>query len=409
MVQIACLYAAAQGLAAGEGRVAYFASQYSDTDPFFAEADTAGPGPERDFITSRYARSLTYDFAAGRRWSEWYPNAWLYKNAYGLLARDLNGPMRRFVLRDADGRPMLLDYACGADGACTQYALDVTSPEYRAAWIAELRDRQLRPGHRGVFVDDVNFDRLVCGDVGTRCSASVTPVGVDGRPVTLEGWRVAMARFMREIREAFPGEEIVHNQRYFQAGGLSEGVPRSSHVRAAIEDADLIEVEGSYTDAGLVPGDGRFGWDTLRSWIRYIHSRGKGVIHDQGTARPEYALATYLMDSTGRDLIGHTYRRLPSNWWSEGWELDLGDARGPPVADRGVIRRNFERGVVLVRRPGSVSAPIALGGRYEHLDGTPAAGVVTVPGGGGLVLRVSSGTRAPAIVRFPGGDPLDPF
>jgi hypothetical protein len=218
-----------------------------------------------------------------------------------------------------------------------------------------------------------------------------------------------MARFMREIREAFPGEEIVHNQRYFQGGGMAGGRPVSPYVRAALEQADLIEVEGSYTDAGLIPGQGRFGWDTLRSWISYIHSRGRGVVHDQGTANPEYALATYLMDSTGRDLIGHSYRRLPSNWWSEGWDLDLGSAKGPALDDQGVLRREFERGVVLVRRPGLPPGRVALGGGYLRLDGTRAGAVVTVPAGGGVVLRASPVAGTPAIVSFLSGGPLDPF
>ncbi len=407
--QIACLLAAAPALAADEGRVRFFASQYADSDAFFAAADSAGPGAERDFITSRYARSLTYDFSAGRAWVRWYPQAWLYKNAYGLLARDLAGPMGRFVLKDTGGRPLHLDYACGADGACPQYALDITSADYRAAWIAELRERQLLPQHRGIFVDDVNFDLLVCGDVGASCSAAVSPVGSDGRAITIGRWQAAMARFMREIREAFPREEIVHNQRYFQAGGMAQGTPVSPYVRDAIEQADLIEVEGSYTDAGLVPGRGRFGWDTLRSWISYIHSRGKGAVHDQGTANPEYALATYLMDSTGRDLIGHSYRRLPSNWWREGWELDLGSAKGPAFSDQGVLRREFDGGVVLVRRPGRSPGRVALDRRYLRLDGTRAGVVVTVPAGGGVVLRTSPVAGTPAIVSFLSGGPLDPF
>ena len=408
-MQIAFLVAPVQGIAGGEGRVAFFASQGPDTDAHFVAADSAGPGPQRDFLTSRYARSLTYDFAAARDWVAWYPNAWLYKDAYGLQASDLDGPMGRFVLRDPGGRPMHLDYACGGDGTCPQYALDITSAGYRAAWIAELRDRQLQPGHRGIFVDDVNFDRLVCGDAGATCSAAVIPVGADGRPVTTGRWQAAMARFMREIREAFPGEEIVHNQRYSQAGGLSGGVPRSEHVRAAIEHADLIEVEGSYNDSGLLPGRGRFGWETLRSWIGYIHSRGKGVVHDQGAPKPEYALATYLMDSTGRDLIGHAYRRVPGDWWREGWELDLGSARGPAFADQGVVRRDFERGTVLVRRPGSPSGPVALDGRYELLDGTPAGGLVRVAEDDGLVLRTGPADPEAPLVTLPGGAPLDPF
>ena len=110
----------------------------------------AGPGPERDFLTVAL-RALAHLRLRRRRGggSTWYAHAWLYKNAYGLQASELDGPMGRFVLRDADGSPMYLDYACGADGACPQYALDITNPEYRAAWIAELRDRQLQPQHSG--------------------------------------------------------------------------------------------------------------------------------------------------------------------------------------------------------------------------------------------------------------------
>ena len=281
MVQVVALSAPTQGIAAGEGRVAFFNSQGSDSDPFFAAANAAGPGPEREFLVSRYARSLTYDFPAGREWVTWYPHAWLYRNAYGLQASELSGAMGRFVLRDAGGNPLYLDYACAPDGTCPQYALDITNPSYRAAWIGELRDRQLLPQHRGIFVDDVNFDRVVCGDVGTECSRGAAPVGADGREVTEERWQVAMARFMREIRQAFPGEEIVHNQGFFQAGGVIGGAPASRHVRAAIEQADLIEVERSYTDPGLVAGDGQFGWEGA-SRLDQVHPGSR----EGGRARP---------------------------------------------------------------------------------------------------------------------------
>ncbi len=210
-----------------------------------------------------------------------------------------------------------------------------------------------------------------------------------------------MARFMREIREAFPGEEIVHNQRYHFGGGLSRGVPRSEHVRAAIQQADLIEVEGGYADPGLVPGNSRFGWDTLRSWIPYIHAQGRGIVQDQWNGPPEYALATYLMDATGRDFIGHGYRRRPTTWWREGWELDLGSARGGAFADQGVIRRDFERGTILVRKPGSATAPVAIGDGYERLDGTPVGTLVTVAERDGLVLRRVSRDRPRALLPAP--------
>ena len=100
---------------------------------------------------------------------------------------------------------------------------------------------------------------------------------------------------------------------------------------------------------------------------------------------------------------------MPANWWSEAWELDLGDARGPGYEYQGVVRRDFERGVVLVRPLGSPPGPVVTGGRYTALDGTPVVGEVTLAEASGRVLRIGPARGTPGFVRFPGGVPLAPF
>ena len=205
-----------------------------------------------------------------------------------------------------------------------------------------------------------------------------------------------MAAFMREIREAFPGEEIVHNQRYSQAGGLSGGMPVSEHVRSAIEQADLIEVEGSYNDGGLVPGGGP---------VRLGHAAELDRLHP----RPGQGRGPRPGGPQARVRAGH----LPHGLHRARLHRPCLPAPAEQLVERGLGARPRLRPWPRLRRPGRhpdgtssagscwcaspapPPAPVAVDGRYERLDGTPAGAVVTVPAAGGLVLRVSSGSRRP--------------
>ena len=208
--------------------------------------------------------------------------------------------------------------------------------------------------YKGIAIDDVNFDRKVCGDVGASCEESVTPINYRGEAVTLEMWKDAMADFMEEVRLAFPGKEIVHNQVFFFAGGLSGGAPVDPHVHRAIAAADLLYVERGYLDANF--NDSSF--SQLRDWIRYAHSQGRGVILDAKVPEdPEFALASYFLDAKEgvTDYLGHPYRSAPGDWW-DGWQTDLGRPLQPEAYGwPGYWRRDYERGSVTVSGPRSGS------------------------------------------------------
>ena len=108
----------------------------------------------------------------------------------------------------------------------------------------------------------------------------------------------------------------------------------------------------------------------------------------QTSSRPEYALASYFLTSTGGDGLADRYTQSPGSWWS-GNDVNLGGPRWPQMHYRwnGLFRRDFTRGMVLVNEPGSPTVTANLGARYMRLDGSVVTSV-TINAGDGVVLRV---------------------
>jgi hypothetical protein len=371
--------AASAQTSGAEGRINFTKAAESDFDSYTSAPSTARTQWMRDHYWRMRAYSPYFDSRTA-----WYPNAWAYMDAYAIYrGSSLATQHPDWVLKDPSGNRLYIPFAC--DGSsCTQYAADIGNPEWRRYYIDGAKARIAR-GYKGIFVDDVNL----AFNVGNGAGQTVAPIDPrTGVPMTHDAWQRYFAEFMEQLRAELPASaEIVQNQVYFHVG-LS-----SPYVKRAIEAATYIEIERGVNDTGLRGGTGKFGFETVLAWIDYAHSRGKGVIYDvQADWGREYAIATYLVNSTGRDGLGMDVGAYPDGWWS-GWDTDLGAPLNNRYAWNGVFRRDFERGSVFVNQPDKPTVTVAPGGSWKRLDGSTVTSV-SLPSRDGLVL-LRDGVAAP--------------
>ncbi len=380
--------------AAEAGRVRFAKAAESDFDRY-----TLSPTPATQrWMRERYWRMRAYAPYFDTRLA-WYPNAWAYHDAYAIYAgSSLAGEHPDWILEDTHGRKLYIPYDCNGT-SCSQYAADIGSAAWRRHYIDNAK-RLIADGYRGIFVDDVNF----AFNVGNGAGNHVDPLDPrTGRAMTRESWQRYFAEFMEQLRAELPAHaEIVQNQVYFHAG------VSNPYVRRAIDAATHLELERGVNDSGIRGGGGQFGFETVLGWIDYAHSRGKGVIHDiQVDWGREYALAVYFLAANGRDAIGMDNGGLPDAWW-RGWQTDLGAPLGGRYAWNGVLRRDFERGSVLVNQPDRPTRVLHLGAGWSRLDGSSARSV-RLRARSGLVLE-RRGTRAARLrrahTRRPGRTPV---
>jgi hypothetical protein len=326
---------------------------------------------------ARYARWMRRHFWRVTTFSpyfdsrlRWYRQAWVYRDLYAIyrgsaLAREHPD----WILTDASGRPLYIPFGCSS-GSCPQYAGDVGNPAFRKDWIRHTRS-VLRRGYRGVFIDDVNMPMSVADGSGN----DVRPMDRrTGSAMSLRDWRRYVSSFTAEIRKAFPRAQLVHNAIWFVGD-------RDPAIRRQVAAADFVNLEHGVDDPGLDGGRGRYGFETLLGYIDAVHRQGKAVVFGGGR---EYALATYMLFNSGRDALYSDYRSRPGDWW-RGWQLSLGAPRGPRNRWRGLWRRDFQHGLVLVNPPGSPQRTGRLGRSYAELSGRRRSSVV-LPAASGIVL-----------------------
>jgi hypothetical protein len=361
---------------------------------FVKEADTGfepqvrAPSPaQADWMRTHYWRQKTYAPYFDSRTS-WYPNAWTYKDAYAIYAHG-NGEVNadqhpNWVLKDAAGNRLYIPFGCQG-GTCPQFAGDIGNPEFRAQWIAKAQGTLAAGAYRGLFVDDVNMELAVSNGNGEN----VAPIDPrTGKAMTLTDWRRYMAEFMEQIsaavRAAHPGIEVVHNAIWFD--GHSD-----PSIQRALLTADTQNLERGVND-DFHDGHGQFALSTFFDHIDWLHARGTGVVLDsyadtQDAA--EYNLAAYFLVATERDGFRTNYRTTPGDWWSA-YDLDLGKPRGARRTWNGLLRRDFERGYVLVNLPGGAPKTVNLPAGTTGPDGSARA-KVTLPAASGRVVVTRGG------------------
>jgi hypothetical protein len=330
------------------------------------------------WMRAAFTRMQTYSPYFDKR-LRWYPNAWVYKDSYALKP---HWPEYRkqpdWVLRDAQGNQLYIPWGCQR-GSCPQFAADMGNPEFQAHWIEQAREK-IAPGYRGIWVDDVNLTWRVSDGEGQH----VKPIDPrTGKPMLLEDWRRYFAEFMEALRAALPDIELAHNAIWY-AGEFDDPA-----ILRQIDAADYINLERGATDSGLRYGDGRFGFERFLSFIDLVHQRGRAVIlMDYGSSevQREFSLAAYLLVNNGRDLLSSNQLDWtgPETFWP-GYRLDLGAALGPRESWRGLLRRDFACGRVLLNQPGGRRTSLVVPGDYRALGGR-SAGSLQLAGGEAMVL-----------------------
>jgi hypothetical protein len=338
------------------------------------------------WMRANFFRQKTYAPYFDERTS-WYPNAWAYKDLYAVYRdSELAGARPDWILHDAHGAKLFIPWGCEA-GSCPQFAGDITNPQFRAHWIADAR-QTLAQGYRGLFIDDVNLEFRV----GDGSGAERPPIDrATGRAMTHGAWRGYVADFVEQVRRELPGVEIAHNPIWF--AGHSD----PDTVRALLA-ADYVALERGVTDDGLTAGGGRYGFETLLEHVDWLHAHGKAVVWDAYTATregAEYNLATYFLTGDGRDGIRTDYRAVPNDWWPA-YDVELGAPRSSRYSWRGLERRDFAGGYVLVNGPGAPTRTV------ENPPGATNAENVsqptsTLPAASGAVLLTGGASRSGAL------------
>lgn len=329
----------------------------------------------------RYSRMLFYSPFADACVRGGYRGALSYHDAQAIYPVDIKRRkgdskrirstrrlLRRWILRDARGRPLYVPFDC-AKGRCPQYAADIGNPRFRARLIGRVR-RVMARGYRGVFLDDVNFNLNVSDGRG-RPRVPIDPR--TSRPMLLDDWRRYMADFVIEVRRAIGDRELTVNSVWWRGENslddpnVARGVTAATHFHMERGTADTFRGH---------PYEGLLGYADR------LHALGVGVNLDGSSSRSrreaEFELGTYFLTSTGADTVSADYGACPDNregspceepFW-RGYNVRL----GAPLAARtlrpdGLLERRFGRGMVLVNPPGAPRRQADLAGLFFDLDG----------------------------------------
>jgi hypothetical protein len=328
--------------------------------------------------------------------TSWYQNGWVYRDLYAIYdPSSLAQEHPEWIAKDASGNKLYIPWGC-SNGSCPQYAADITNASYRTWWI-EGAKAWLAKGYKGLWIDDVNLDPRISNSSGTE----VMPVDpATGKTMTTEAWRSYMAQFTEEIRNELPGVEIVHNAIWYAGGYSSNGTPlrnQNPYVNREIASANYINIERGVNDSGITGGNGSWSLNSLLSYVDDVHAEGKGVILDGFASDPvgrEYSLANYFLISGGNDAIGQM-SATPTNWWS-GYETQLGAPQGNRYTWKGLLRRDFDGGMVLVNPPGSSSVTVTLPHAFTNSNGSSVSSVTLGASSGAVLTGAGAGSSPPA-------------
>ena len=364
----------------GDPGSAHFAKAAEASFDVFTSSPTDA---QKTWMRAHYDRMRAYAPYFDSRLS-WFPNAWAYQDAYAIYRTSaVAAEHPEWILKDGSGNKLYIPFGC-SNGTCPQYAGDFGNPAFRDWWIRNAATTMAK-GYRGLFVDDVNMEWRV----GNGAGAFVAPRDPrTGTTMTETSWRRYMAEFTEQIRAALPDKEIVHNAIWFAGcGSAPDSCWSDPSIRRELLAADYIELERGVNDAGITGGGGRWGYETFMARIDWLHSQGKAVVFDSqadSAAAREYGLASYFLVSTGRDLLGNDAGGTPADWWN-GYDVELGAPKGNRYAWSGLVRRDFERGFVLVNKPGGAHRAVELPAGSTEPGGNPRS-TAELGGGEGAVI-----------------------
>lgn len=313
---------------------------------------------------------------------KWYPDAWVYRSLYGIApgARTVRRHPSWFLRTSRRGPKAYIPFDCSG-GRCPQLAADITNPRFRKAWITQARS-QVRRGYKSVFIDEVNMIRRV----GTGGGKEIAPYSPYLRKrLSVRRWRVAVASFTRQIRRSLPRRvRIVHNVIWFAPG------QKDRLTKLQMKSASVVSLERGVNDAGLTGGSGFFGVRNFLNYVSFIHRLRRPVTFIEDAPNPQsrsYGLAGYLLVNNGRDFLSSDPSGEPDKFWP-GYRTALGRAKGGRYRWKGLLRRNFQNGIVLLNEPQAPTRTVDLGGSYRQAgESTPQSSVTLGASNGAVLVR----------------------
>ncbi len=346
------------------------------------------------WMRDRFWRMLVYSPYFDEKTS-WYPNAWIYLDSYAIYTSSSDGGNLadmhpEWILHDARNSKLYIPWGCNPGiHACPQYAADFSNPHFRQWWVDKARAALARGRYKGLWIDDVNFDwRVSDGD-----GAPANPIDPStSRPMTIENWRRYFAEFLEKVRHDLPGIEIVTNSIWY-AGGPARDL--DAYVQRQIAASDILTIEHGVNDRGLRGGNGKWSLNALLAYIDRVNRAGRGVViggigggDPNDLAAIEYAVACYFLTSNGKNAVGDFGKAVtPENWWS-GFDVNLGAALASRFTWRGLLRRDFTGGIVLVNPPQGRMIAVTPPGAYRRVNGRMAKSIVVGPAHGVILIGI---------------------
>ena len=371
----------------GDGRVRFFRRVDQSFDPYLQAPSTTQQQWLRDHF---YRMEVFSPFFDSR--TSWYPSSLVYQDIYAIYSSStLVEQHPEWILKDVSGSRLFIPWGCSG-GTCPQYAADISNSAFRRWWIDEAK-RRLSYGYRGIWIDDVNMEFRV----GDGAGNFVTPYDRNtGSLMTWDNWRRYMAEFTEQIRLELPGVELLHNSIWY--AGPSAVRDSDPYIRRQISSGDIINIEHGVNDPGLTGGTGIWSLSALHAFIDRVHGLGKPVVIDdfaKTTTEKEYALANYFLVNDHADCVGNMVD-TPDNWWS-GYDVDIGASTSARLTWNGLLRRDYQGGLVLVNEPDAPVRTVTLPGTFRTLAGSSVTSVTLAAKTGMVLIRTSSDTTAPVI------------
>ncbi|MBK9179278.1 MAG: hypothetical protein IPM45_06815 [Acidimicrobiales bacterium] len=274
-----------------------------------------------------------------------------------------------WFLTDAAGRR--LEWAPYHD----HWFMDVGNPEYQEQWLWNVFDELDRNGWDGVFIDNALTRATAYGTAPAAYPTDAALQAATRSMLANVGPRLHAVGFLTiaNVSDArlFPG--LWADWLQLVDGAMEENF-----------------VNWDRTPGGSYVWDwGPDGWRAQVDEVATAASLGKvAAVVVQGDPRDaeaaRYGLASYLLASDGRSMISVTNAGL---WLPElGW--DLGAPLGP-AEDLGgsVLRRRFERGLVLVNASQGGTAQVALDRAHVDARGRSVS-ALSLPAQRAAVLRL---------------------
>ena len=170
------------------------------------------------------------------------------------------------------------------------------------------------------------------------------------RRISGAAWRRAIAKFTRQIRRSLRRTEIAHNVIWFAPGA------KGKWGRMQTRSANVITLERGVNDAGLTGGDGQF---SLRNFLRFSRlgppPQGQRPVATRTPTPSRGATTAWPATSWSTPAATSSRVRAPATrpTGGRGYQVRLGAPRGKRYRWRGFLRRDFQRGMVLMNEPGS--------------------------------------------------------